>query len=210
MRLDQCLQQSRQTFPSPWKFPSNPFLLIPIHLGQPLFWFGLSRLYLLLNFYAEWRMDWICVCVWFLLACGSWDSFMLSVQFSLSVMSDSLQPHALQHARLPCPSPTPGAYSNSCPSSLWCHPTISSSVIPFSSCLQSFPASGSFQMSEFLASGGQRIAASTLASVLPMNIQDWFPLGWTGWISLLSKGLSKVFSNTTVWKHQFFGTQLSL
>ena len=101
MRLDQCLQQSRQTFPSPWKFPSNPFLLIPIHLGQPLFWFGLSRLYLLLNFYAEWRMDWICVCVWFLLACGSWDSFMLSVQFSLSVMSDSLQPHALQHARLP-------------------------------------------------------------------------------------------------------------
>ena len=101
MRLDQCLQQSRQTFPSPWKFPSNPFLLIPIHLGQPLFWFGLSRLYLLLNFYAEWRMDWICVCVWFLLACGSWDSFMLSVQFSPSVMSDSLQPHALQHARLP-------------------------------------------------------------------------------------------------------------
>ena len=140
MRFDQCLQQSRQTFPSPRKFSSNPFLLIPIHLGQPLFWFGLSRLYLFLNFYAEWRMDWICVGVWFLLACGSWDSFMLSVQFSRSVMSDSLQPHGLQHARLPCLSPTPGAYSNSCPSSLWCNPTISSSGLPFPSCLQIFPS----------------------------------------------------------------------
>ena len=179
MRFDQCLQQSRQTFPSPRKFPSIPFLLIPIHLGQPLFWFGLSRLYLFLNFYAERRMDWICVCVWFLLACGSWDSFMLSVQFSRSVMSDSLQPHGLQHARLPCLSSTPGAYSNSCPSSLWCHPTISSSVVPFPSCLQSFPASGSFLVSQFFTSGGQRIGVSASASVLPMDIQDWFPSGLT-------------------------------
>ena len=113
-----------------------------------------------------------------------------------------------QHARPPCP-PIPGVYSNSCPLSQWCHPTISSSVIP-SSCLQSFPASGSFQMSHFFASGGQSIGVSASAWVLPMNIQDWFNLGWTGWISLKSKGLSRVFSNTTVQKHQFFSTQLSL
>ena len=122
---------------------------------------------------------------------------------------DSLWPHGLQHARLPCPSPTPGVCSNSCPSSQWCHPTISSFVIPFS-CLQSLPASGSFQMSQFFASGGQSIGVSTSASVLPMNIQDWFPSGWTDWISLQSKGLSRVFSNTTVQKHQLFSTQLSL
>ena len=115
-----------------------------------------------------------------------------SVQFSCSVVSDFLRPHGLQHARLPCPSPTPGAYSNSCPLSRWCHPTISSSVVPFSSHLQSFPASGSFQMSQFLASGGQSIGVSASASVLPMNIQDWFPLGWTGWISLL-QGTLKSF-----------------
>ena len=121
-----------------------------------------------------------------------------SVQFSHSFMSDSLQPHGLQHTRLPCPSPTPGACSNSCSSSQWCHPTISSSVIPFSSCLQSFPASGSFLISQFFTLGGQTIGASALASVLLMNIQDWFPLGWTGLISLQSKGLSRVFSNTTV------------
>ena len=133
----------------------------------------------------------------------------ISVQFSLSVMSNSLLPHGLQHARLPCPSPTSRAYSNSCPLSWWCHPTISSSVVPFSSCLQSFPASGSFQMSQLFASGGQSIRVSTSKSILPMNIQDWYPLGWTGWISLQSKGLSKVFSNTTVQKHQFFGAQLS-
>ena len=131
-----------------------------------------------------------------------------SVQFSHSVMSNSLQPHGLQHARLPCPSPTPRA--NSCPLSRWCHPTISSSVVPFSSCLQSFPASGSFPMSQFFASGGQCIGVSASASVLPMNIQDWFPLGRTGWISSLSKGLSKVFSNTTVQKYQLFGAQISL
>ena len=111
-----------------------------------------------------------------------------SVQFSCSVVSDSLRPCGLQYARLPCPSPTPRAYSNSCPSSEWCHPTISSSVVPFS-CLQSFPASGSFPMSQFFASGGQSIGASASASVLPMNIQGWFPVGWTGWISLQSKGL---------------------
>ena len=133
-----------------------------------------------------------------------------SVQFGSSVVSNSLRPHGLQHTRPPCPSPTPGAYSDSCPLSWWCHPTISSFVIPYSSHLQSFLASGSFQMSQFFVSGGQSIGASASASVLPMNIQDWFPLGWTGWISLQSKGLSRVFSNTMVQKHQFFGTQLSL
>ena len=127
--------------------------------------------------------------------------------FSCSVMSNSWLPHGLQHAWLRCPSPTPGACSNSCLLSRWCYPTISSSVISFSSCLQSFPTSGSFQMSQFFASGGQSIGASASASVLPMNIQGWFPLGWNGLISLQSKGLSRVFSNTTVQKHQFFGAQ---
>ena len=116
------------------------------------------------------------------------------------------QSHGLQHARPPCPSPTPGVYPNSCLLSQWCHPTISSSVIPFSSCLQSFPASGSFK---WITSGGQSTGVSALASVLLVNIQDWFPLGWTGWIFLQSKGLSRVFSNTTLQMHQFFGTQLS-
>ena len=129
-----------------------------------------------------------------------------SVQFSCSVLSNSLWPHGLQHARLSCPSPTLGACSNSCPSSWWCHPTNSSSVVPFS-CLQSFPVSGYFPMSHFFTSGGQSIGVSASASAPPMNIQDWLPLGWTGWISLPSKGLSRVFSNTTVQKHQFFGTQ---
>ena len=133
-----------------------------------------------------------------------------SVQFSHSVMSNSLQPHELQHSWLPCPSPTPGVHPNSCPLSWWCHPTISSSVIPFSSCLQSFLASGSFQMSQLFAWGGQSIGVSASTSVLPLNTQDGSPLGWTGWISLQSKGLWKVFSNTTVHKHQFFGAQLSL
>ena len=132
-----------------------------------------------------------------------------SVHFSCSVVSDSLRPHGLHHTRLPCPSPTPRACSNSCPLSQWCHPTILFFVVPFS-CLQSFPVSGSFQMSQFFTSGGQNIGASASASVLPMNIQEWFPLGWTVWISLKSKGLSRVFSNTTVQKHQFFGAQLSL
>ena len=133
-----------------------------------------------------------------------------SVQFSHWVMSSSLRPHETQHARPPCPSPTPGIYPNPCPLSRWCHPTISSSVIPFSSRLQSFPASGSFQTSQLFVSGSQRIGVSASIPVLPMNTQDWSSLGWTGWISLQSKGLSRVFSNTTVQKHQFFGAQLSL
>ena len=133
-----------------------------------------------------------------------------SVRFSCSIMSDSLQPHGLQHARLPYPSPTPWACSNSYPLSRWCHPTISSSFIPYSSCLQSFPASGSFPRSRFFTSGDQSIGVSTSASVLPMSIQDWFPLGLTGCISLQSKEPSRVFSNTTVQKHQFFSTHLSL
>ena len=121
-----------------------------------------------------------------------------------------LRPYGRQHARPPCPSPTPGVYSNSCPLSQWCHPAISSSVIPFSSRLQSFPASGSFAVSQFFPSGGQSIRALASVSVLPVNVQNWFPSGWTGWISLQSKGLSRVFSNTTVQKHQFFRTQPSL
>ena len=127
-----------------------------------------------------------------------------SVQFCCSVVAESLRPHELQHARPPCPSPTPGVHSDSRPSSQWCHPAISSSVVPFSSCPQSLPASESFPMSQFFPSGGQSIGVSALASVLPKNTQDWSPSKWTGWISLQSKGLSRVFSNTTVQKHQFF------
>ena len=132
------------------------------------------------------------------------------LQFSsvYSVLSNSLQPHGLQNARLPCPSPTPRACSDSCPLSQWCHPIISSSAAPFSSHFQSFPASGSFPMNQFFTSGGQSIGVSASALVLPMHIQDWFPLGWTGWISLQSKGLSRVFSKTTVQKHQFFSAKL--
>ena len=135
--------------------------------------------------------------------------FFSSVQFSLSVVSDSLRPHDLQHARPPCPSPTPEAYPNSCPSSRWCHPAISSPVVPFSSCPQSFPASESFPMSQLFAWDGQSIGVSASAAVLPVNTQDWTLLGGTAWISLQSKGLSGVFSNTTVQKHPFFGAQLS-
>ena len=133
-----------------------------------------------------------------------------SVQFSHSVVSDSLQPHEPQHASPPCSSPTPGVDSNSCPLSQWCHPSISASVVPVSSCPQSFPASESFLMSQLFTSGGQNTGVSASTSVLPMNTQDWSPLGWTGWISLQSKGLSRVFSNTTVQKRQSFGGQLSL
>ena len=132
-----------------------------------------------------------------------------SVQFSPSVMSDSLQPHELQHARPPFPSPSPGVHANSRPSSRWCYPAISSSVIPFSSCPQSLPASESFPMTQLFTWGGQSIGVSALASFLPKNTQGWSPLEWTGCISLQSKGLSGVFSNTTVQKHQFFGAQLS-
>ena len=143
----------------------------------------------------------------------SWIFIGSSVQFSRSVVSNSLQPHELQHTRPPCTSPTPGVYPKPSPSSRWCHPAISSSVVTFLSCRQSFPASKSFQMSQVFASGGQSFGVSASASVLPMNTldtQDWSPLGWTGWISLQSKELSRVFSNTRVQKQQFFGAQLSL
>ena len=159
--------------------------------------FNPISLYHLLTIYNDLYLTsvkWVCIL----------QLFLHSIQFSFSVVSDSSRPHESQHARPPCPSPTPGAYSNPCPLSRWCHPTISSSVVPFSSCPQSFSASWSFQMSQLFTS----VSAST--SVLPMNIQDWSPLGWTGWISLQSKGLSRVFSNTTIQKHQFFSTQLSL
>ena len=132
-----------------------------------------------------------------------------SVQFSHSVVSDSLRPHESQHARPPCPSPTPGVHSDSCPSSQWCHPAISSSVVPFSSCPQSLPASESFPMSQLVVWGGQSTRVSALASFLPKKSQGWSPSEWTGWISLQPRGLSRVFSNTTVQKHQFFGTQFS-
>ena len=161
----------------------------------------------------------VCLSIHIPSALGSWNYLLalcfhvslayISVQFS-PVVSDSLWPHRQQHARPPCPSPTPRVYSNSCPLSRWCHPTISSSVVPFSSHLQSSQASGSFQMSQFFASCGQSIGVLASAPVLLMNILDWSPLGWTGWISLQFKALSRVFSNTTVQKHQFFGAQLSL
>ena len=146
----------------------------------------------------------------FIMPIFAWNVAFSSVQFSRSVVSDSLRPHEPQHARPSCPSPTPRVYTDSCPLSQWCHPAISSSIIPFSSCPQSFPASGSFQMSQLFASGGQSIGVSASASVLPVNTQVWSPLGWTGWIFLQSKGLSRFFSNTTVQKHQFFCAQLSL
>ena len=167
----------------------------------------------------QWCVDFFCMTTWIshkytwvpsiniLELC--FKTWLSSVQFSCSVVSDSLRPHELQHARPPCPSPTPRAYPNSCPLNRWCHPAISSSGVPFSSCPQSLPASGSFPMSQLFAWGGQSTGVSALASVLPMNTQDWSPLGWTSWISLQSKGLSRVSSNTTVQKHQFFGTQLS-
>ena len=150
--------------------------------------------------------SWITLVIECVLGCFFLLIVFSSVHFSCSVVSDSLRPHGLQQARPPCPSPTLEAYSNSCPLNWW----SSSSVVPFSSHLQSFPASRSFPMSQFFTSGSQSIGVSASASVLPMNIQDWFPLGWTGWISLQSKGLSRVFSNTTVQKHEFFGAQLSL
>ena len=156
----------------------------------------------------------MCFCLWLIFHClyvpqllypfiCRWTSRLLSVQFSHFVISDSLWPHGLQHPGLPV-STTPAVYSHSCPLSQWCHPTISSSVVPVSSCPWSFSAPGSFQMSQLFTLGGQSIGVSASTSALPVNIQGWFPLGWTGWISLQSKGLSRVFSNTTVQKHQFF------
>ena len=141
---------------------------------------------------------------------ATWEACIIHMLFSHSVMSYSLRPHGLQHARLPCPSTSSRACTKSCPLSQWCHSIITFSVIPFISCPQSFPASRPFPVSQFFASGGHSIRVSASASVLPMNIQDWFPLGWTSWITLKSKGLSRVFSNTTVQKHQFFGAYLCL
>ena len=145
----------------------------------------------------DWKELSVVIALHFVSSINRYDGQFSSVQFSCSVVSYSLWPHELQHARPPCPSPTPGVYSNPCLSSRWCHPTISSSVIPFSSCPQSLPASGSFPMSQLSATGGQSIGVSASASVLPMNTQDWSPSGWTGWISLQSKGFSRVFSNIT-------------
>ena len=158
-------------------------IIVPLLRGYKLLWGGAEE-------FSE-KLVIVYILIWASV------SQVCSVQFSCRVMSDSLRPHGLQHARLPCPLPTPGAYSNSCPLSRWCHPTISS-------CPQSFPASGSFQMSQLFTWGSQSIGVSASTSVIPMNTQDWSPLGWTGWISLQSKGLSRVFSNTTVQKHQFF------
>ena len=191
-------------------------------LPTPVFWPGELH-----GLYSPWsqrlRHDWPTLTFtslsqekWQTCKQKSWVTYLshCSVQFSHSVVSSSLRPHGLQHARPPCPSPTPRVYSDSCPLSRWCHPAISSSVDPFSSCLQSFPASGSFPMSQFFASGGQSIGVSASALVLPMNIQDWFPLGWTGWISLQSKGLSSLCqhhsSKTSILRHSaFFIVQLS-
>ena len=177
-----------------WKWPG---ILALVLLQSPTLWTALLVT----------RMKIRAACPKFRETNQPWSFPLCSVQFSCSVMSDSLRPHG--HTRPPCPSPTPRARSNSCPSSQWCHPTIPSSVITFSSCFQSFPASESFPMGQFFPPGGQSTGVSASAPVLMMNIQDWFPLGWTGLISLQSKGLSWVFKST-VQKHQFFGTQLSL
>ena len=199
-------------------WPKNSMLLIHMHIcilhlrivflsGNlwSLHWVQLPRKVSLIPFSPN-RINYFSV----LFLCLVFIAISASVQFSHSDVSNSLWPHGLQHTRLPCPSPTPGACSNSCPSSQWCHPTISSSVIPFSSCPQSFPASGSFQMSQLFPSGGQSTGVSALTAVLPVNNQGWFPLRWTGWISLQSKGLSRLFSNTKLQKYQFFRGQLSL
>ena len=186
----------------------------------PLSWWASNKCQLLLGLWDN-RTAWtllveadVATSIWWntvVLSCKAEVAYSFSsVQFSRSVVSDSLRPHELQHARPPCPSPTPGVHSHSRLSSEWCHPAISSSVVPFSSRPQSFPASGSFPMSQLFTWGGQSIGVSASTSVLPMNTQDWSPFKWPDWISLQSKGLSRVFSNTTVQKHQFFGIQLSL
>ena len=188
----------------PWTLPLCPHIWEPLQLTLslpfPHHFCAIQKTWRLRQFWRTWKN----------VDKTFWIRFRTSsVQFSCSVVSNTLRPHESQHARPPCPSPAPGVHPDSCALSRWCHPAISSSVTPFSSRLQSFPASGSSPVSQFFASGGERIGASASASVLPMNIQDWSPLGWTGWISLQSKGLSRVFSNTTVQKHQFFGAQLS-
>ena len=182
------------------------FSLLTPGFGSVCFWLRWGFSDRIAGFQSPWTVELICIIIRVLISFSLEDK--LVSQFSHSVISDSLRPHETQHARPPCPSPTPGVHPNPCPLSQWGHPTISFSVIPFSSCSQSFPASGSFQLSQLFASGGQSIGVSASTSVLPMNTQDWSPLGWTGWISLQSKGLSRVFFSTTVQKHQFFGTQL--
>ena len=188
------------SFVNPWTVPTR-------HLCP---WISQARILVcVVTFFSKvssWLRDWthvICIT-------GGFFTTGPPVQSSRSVMSDSLWSHEPRHTRPPCPSPTPRVHPNPCPLSRWCHPTISFFVIPFSSCPQSLPASGSSQMSQLFTWGDQSIGVSASTSVLPMNTQDWFPLGWTGWISLQSKGLSRVFSNTTVQKHQFFGIQFSL
>ena len=175
-------------------------------MGVPVFVYVFVYVYSYYFMNSKYFLKYFC----FVYVCAVFVCVWTSVQFSHSVMSDSLWLLGMEHARLPCPSPTPAVWENSCPSSRWCYPTSSSSVIPFSSCPQSFPPSGSFQMSQLFTSDGQSIRVSASTSVLPMNTQDWSPLGWTGWISLQSKGLSRVLSNTTAQKHQFFCAQLSL
>ena len=196
-----CLMKNQQSFVSSSTgcdvLFSGFIQYIFIHIGLLEIWMSYAR------------CGFLCLYpIWDSLSCCF--NLFFSVQFSCSVVSYSLRPHGLQHTKPPCPSPTPRVYINSCPLSQWYHLTISSSVIPFSSCPQAFPASGSFQMSQLFTSGGQNTGVSASASVLPMNTQDWFSLGWTDWISLQSKGLSRLFSNTTVQKHQFLSAQLSL
>ena len=202
---------SNINFFNPWKQNILPFLCFIQFLSRRSHMFLLHRSFNSLdNFTLKCFIVFNAIVNWIFLKLYFSDFLLFSaVQFSRSVISNSLRPHELQHARPPCPSPTPGVSPNSHPLSQWCHPAISTSVIPFSSCPQSLPASESFPMSQLFTWGGQSIGVSSSASVLPMNTQDWSPLGWTGWISLQSKGLSRVFSNTTVQKHQFFGTQLS-
>ena len=186
----------------------------PLSMGfsRQEYWAGFHRILQRIFPTQRLNLHLLCLlhCRWILYHCATWEAQIASVQFSHSVMSNSLKPHELQHPRPPCPSPTPGVRTNPCPLSQWCRPTISSSVIPFSSCPQSLPASESFPMSQLSASGGPGIGVSASTSVLPKNTQDWSPLGWTGWISLQPRGLSRVFSNTTVQKCQFFCAHLSL
>ena len=191
-----CISCPISNYPDTLKLTEGSTLELRGQISPQLMTFFCTHLYLpnlshILFANPSTSPPWICRCKYAF-------TQLSSVQFSCSALSDSLRPHKPHHARPPCPSPIPGVYPNSCPLSRWCHPTISSSVVPFSSCPQSFPASGSFQISQLFTSGGQSIGVSASASVLPMNTKDWSPLGWTGWISLQSKGLSRVFSNTTV------------
>ena len=200
---------SKQRFKPCWKCTVH--LVTPPRFSSSMWWFSVPSPYQHTLPWLQQPRKKVLKCLQWQLKCACPKKTHVTCQFSSIAQScRTLWRHGLRHARPPCPSPTPGVYSNSCPLSWWCHPTISFSVFPFFSHLQSFPASGSFQMSQLFASGGQSIGVSASISVLPMKTQDWSPLGWIGWISLQPKGLSKVFCNTTVQKHQFFGTQLSL